>query len=42
MIYDIFASMLKERETLDLPLMAWEKYEKNQRKLLLIFKFSNK
>jgi hypothetical protein len=30
--------MLKERETLDVPLMTWKKYGKNQRKLVVIFK----
>jgi hypothetical protein len=36
--YGIFASMLKERKTLDVPLMTWKKYGGNQCKLVVISK----
>jgi len=36
--YDFFASMLKEIETLDVPLMTWKKYGGNPCKLVVISK----
>jgi hypothetical protein len=39
MFYGIFASMLKEKETLVVPLMTWKKYGGNQHELVVIFKF---
>jgi hypothetical protein len=32
--YDFFYEMLKELETLDVPLMTWKKYGRNQCKLV--------
>ncbi len=32
--YDFFAQMLKEIDTLDVPLMTWKKYGGNQCKLV--------
>jgi hypothetical protein len=36
--YGVFASMFKEKKTLDVPLMTLRKYGKNQCKLVVISK----
>ncbi len=38
MFYVFFVEILKEIETLDVPLMTWKKCEGNQCKLVVIFK----